>query len=154
MRRKEILNLKWEEVNLGRAEIHVTDTKNGKERTVTVFDQVYYTLKDWRKFNNNPKRGLVFPSPRSNGKIEIKLEPNNVSRVFKKYAKRAQMKPAVNFHSLRHSNATYRLRENYDVTVVKEELGHSSIEVTMRYVHLVSKDRKEKAIQKGHISYL
>lgn len=154
MRRKEIINLRWEQVNLEEGEIHVTDTKNGRERTVTIFDQVYYGLKEWRKFNGNPQRGLVFPSPRSTKRIEIKLEPNNVSRVFKKHAKKAKLKSTINFHGLRHSNATYRLREGYDVIVVKDELGHRSIEVTNRYVHLVSKDRKEKAKQRGHITYM
>ena len=154
MRRKEILNLKWEQVYLDRGEIHVTATKNGKERTVTVFDQVYYSLIEWRKFNGNPKTGLVFPSPRSNDKIEIKLEPNNVSRVFKKYAMKAKLKPSIHFHSLRHSNATFRLREGYDAITVKEELGHSSLEITDRYVHLVSKDRRKKAQERGHITYL
>jgi site-specific recombinase XerD len=154
MRRKELINLQWDHVNLEKGEIHVTDTKNGRERTVTVFDPVYYRLKAWHRFNGYPESGLVFPSPQSTNKLEIQLEPNNVSRVFKKYAKKAGLKSSISFHSLRHSNATYRLKEGYDVLVVKEELGHKSIEVTNRYVHLVSNDRKEKAKQRGHITYM
>lgn len=121
MRRKEILNLRWKDVHLSDGEIHVTDTKNGEVRTVTIFDKVYYSLKAWKRFNEGPADGLVFPSPRSSNVIEIKLEPNNVSRVFKKYAQKANLKSTISFHGLRHSNATYRLKEGYDVIVVKDE---------------------------------
>lgn len=153
MRRKELIQLRWEQVNLDEREIHITDTKNGRERTVVIFDKLYLRLKAWHKLNGYPKMGLVFPSPRSTKRQEIALTGNNASRVFRYYARtEAKLKKTIHFHGLRHSCATFMIRQGFDVTMVKDMLGHKSIEVTMRYVNLVVNDRKRRAKELGLIT--
>ena len=49
------------------------------------------------------------------------------------------------FHDLRHTVATRLVEKGIDLVVVKEILGHSKIETTMRYAHAVPK-RKLDAI--------
>lgn len=49
-------------------------------------------------------------------------------------------------HKLRHSFATLLMMNDVDIRVVKELMGHSSIEVTMQYSHVVQ-DQKAKAMQ-------
>ena len=49
------------------------------------------------------------------------------------------------FHDLRHTVATRLVEKGIDLVVVKEILGHSKIETTMRYAHAVPK-RKMNAI--------
>lgn len=49
-------------------------------------------------------------------------------------------------HKLRHSFATLLMMKDVDIRVVKELMGHSSIEVTMQYSHVVQ-DQKTKAMQ-------
>jgi integrase len=54
-------------------------------------------------------------------------------------------KPGVDrlrLHDLRHSFAS-RLAEKKDISVVKELLGHSSIQTTLRYVHRTDRDLAE-----------
>ena len=41
----------------------------------------------------------------------------------------------VRFHDLRHTAATMMVMSGVDLVTVKEILGHSSIEMTMRYAH-------------------
>ncbi|RAP75634.1 tyrosine-type recombinase/integrase [Paenibacillus montanisoli] len=48
-------------------------------------------------------------------------------------------------HKLRHTFATMLLRNGVDIRVVKELLGHSSIETTMIYTH-VNDDQKKQAM--------
>lgn len=50
-------------------------------------------------------------------------------------------------HKLRHSFATLLLKQGTDIRVVKELMGHESIETTMIYTH-VNDEQKEKAMQK------
>ncbi len=49
------------------------------------------------------------------------------------------------FHDLRHTVATRLVEKVIDLVVVKEILGHSKIDTTMRYAHAVPK-RKLDAI--------
>jgi integrase len=152
MRRNELLQLRWEHVNLESREVHVTDTKNGEERSVVLFDPVCRRLIAWRKFMRDSETGLVFPSPKSNDMMEIKLTGDTVSKTFKSIIRQSVIKNTVNFHGLRHSCATFMLRQGFNVIEVKEMLGHKSIEITNRYVHLISDDRKNKAEELGLIT--
>lgn len=152
LRRKEITNIKWHQVDLKNREISVTDTKNGRERTVVIFDVVHDVLTKWRKKSSNLKKGLVFPSPKSSKKHQFALPGDYVSKVFKGYVKKAELKESIHFHGLRHSCATFMIRKGFDVTLVKEMLGHRSIEVTMRYVSIGVGDRKNKAKELGLIT--
>lgn len=46
-------------------------------------------------------------------------------------------------HKLRHSFATLMLRNQVDIRVVKELMGHTSIETTMIYTHVQDDDKKQ-----------
>ena len=49
-----------------------------------------------------------------------------------------------NFHSLRHTHATYLIESGVSVKAVQERLGHANVSVTMdRYVHNTDKAKKE-----------
>jgi site-specific recombinase XerD len=152
LRRKEITQLKWHQVDFDNREISVTDTKNGRERTVILFDKAYESLKDWNAHMGKPQGGFVFPSPKSNEKTQFGHRGDYVSKVFKSYVKKAKLKESIHFHGLRHSCATFMIRKGFDVTIVKEMLGHRSIEVTMRYVSLAVKDHKNRAKELGLIT--
>jgi site-specific recombinase XerD len=155
MRRKEIIQLRWEHINLKEGFIRVTDTKNGSERTIPIFETLYWRLIAWKKLMGNPKKGLVFPSPKSTPDREIAMTGDNVSKRFKFYAtEEADLKDTINFHGLRHSCATYLLRIGFNVIEVKNMLGHKSLEVTNRYVHLVAKDLMRSANRNGKMNYL
>ena len=63
----------------------------------------------------------------------------NVARRIKQAAQRAGIEKRITSHCLRHSFATHSLEGGVPIHVVKELMGHTSIETTQTYAH-VAKD--------------
>ncbi|WP_367752941.1 tyrosine-type recombinase/integrase [Ammoniphilus sp. 3BR4] len=50
--------------------------------------------------------------------------------------------PNLNAHKLRHSFATRLYENSKDIVLVKDQLGHESVETTNLYTHLSNTQRK------------
>ena len=123
MRRGEILSLKWENVDLSKRYIHIEDSKSGKSRDVPMNGLVVEALSAIPQ-----NSGYVFPSPRTGGPIE------DIKTAFKTACKKAEVK-GLRFHDLRHTAATRMVETGTNLAAVSKILGHSSIQMTMRYAH-------------------
>jgi integrase/recombinase XerD len=66
-----------------------------------------------------------------------KLDTSAVWRVVRAAAKRAGVQKRVSPHWLRHACATRLVQREQNLHSVSQWLGHSSIQTTMRYVHVV-----------------
>jgi len=152
LRRKEVVNLQWQHIKFHKKLITVTNTKSGQERVVPLRAQLFKILKAWKRYQKDPSTGLVFPSAKSKA-IQINLSKDNISRVFKYYAKKTTLNDEINFHGLRHSCGTELMRMGFDINEVAKILGHSSLEVTRLYEHLSPKDMSDKMLKiEGEVS--
>lgn len=70
------------------------------------------------------------------------MHPSTISKWFVKYVAQIGL-PVINFHGLRHTNATLLISQNIDVAVVAARLGHAQITTTYNfYVHpIISHNR-------------
>ena len=133
MRRGEIFNLRWSDVDFVEDYIYIKKTKSNVMRKIPMNSVARSTLKNIERENE-----LVFPSPKT------KLPFKDIWPVFQKVCKKAGIKD-LRFHDLRHSAATIMVMSGVDLVTVSQILGHSTIQMTMRYAH-PTPENKRKAV--------
>ena len=71
------------------------------------------------------------------------MHPSTISKWFVKYVGQIGL-PVINFHGLRHTNASLLVAQNIDIAVISARLGHAQISTTLDfYLHpLLSHNRK------------
>jgi integrase/recombinase XerD len=131
MRLGEIVNLKWDSVDLDRSLLHVENsadfrTKTRKRRILPLDKWTIELLRRKERISE-----LVFTFPDSK-----RLQVGYVSSRFKKYVRKAAIRPDIHFHSLRHTGATWLVQNAVPIYTVQQILGHSSIQMTQVYSHL------------------
>ena len=71
------------------------------------------------------------------------MHPSTISKWFVKFIGQIGL-PVINFHGLRHTNATLLIAQNIDVAVVAARLGHAQITTTFNfYVHPIIAHNKK-----------
>jgi len=136
MRKGEILNLKWKDINLEHGTISVTHTKSKKLREVPMHAEVEEYLKAMPRISE-----FVFCN--ANGR---KLRPEGISRREFEATKTKAGLPELTFHALRHNFATELVAKGADLRTVQDYMGHSSLSLLQRYAH-VSKGIWRSTIQ-------
>ena len=133
MRKSEILNLRWDNIDFEYKFIELLETKSGKSRKIPISDTLMNV------FNNLPRTSEYVFINKDTG------EPfTDIHKSFTTVLDRAKIKK-FRFHDLRHTVATRLVEKGIDLVVVKEILGHAKIDTTMRYAHAVPQ-RKLDAI--------
>jgi len=148
IRISEVRGLRWKNVDLGKAELHVREradrfceigppkTANSR-RTVPLLPFVLNTLKEWRLQCPKFESDLVFPSP--SGK------PYHLQSCVRQGLIAAQGSSVkyTGIHCLRHFYASFCINREEDgglglpPKTVQDRLGHSTLAMTMdRYGHL------------------
>ncbi len=137
MRRDEIINLRWKNVNLNTLTITVGDeeytTKGRKQRFIPICEEA---LQIFLKIQNAKfSRKKIFEYVFCNGRGK-KFTGDYFTKRFKSACKKAGIDKSIHFHSLRHSFASNLAQKGVALNTIKELLGHSSIATTEIYSHL------------------
>lgn len=71
------------------------------------------------------------------------MHPSTISKWFVKYVSTIGL-PVINFHGLRHTNASLLVAQNIDIAIISARLGHAQVSTTLNfYVHpLLSHNKK------------
>ena len=139
MRKGEILNLKWSDIDLDQKTLTLEKTKTNRRRTIPLSGILLQEVK------RLPKRSkYVFPNQNGNPFTDIK-------RSFHTALKRACIEN-FRFHDLRHTFASHLVMSGHNIRVVQQLLGHADIKTTTRYSHL-SKQHLEEAVNCLSVRY-
>ena len=135
MRKGEIFNLRWSDIDFVDHYIHIKKTKSNVMRKVPMNGVVATTLK-----NIERKSEFIFPSFWSKKHKHIM----EVFRLFKAACKKAGIRD-LRFHDLRHTAATLMVTGGIPLVTVSQILGHATIHMTMKYAH-PTPENKRKAV--------
>jgi integrase len=141
MRPSEALALRWQDVNLDRAEVTIgrgRPTKTKRERTVPLSPRLLAALRDhFTKYRVPGRAALVLHHLTARRHHEAGATINGLSRAFAGAVERAKLPPAVTPYWLRHSFATNLAEAGAALAKVSHFLGHTTLETTKKYyVHL------------------
>ena len=140
MRQMEIITLLWNQINWEQKivslsnQTHITKTK--RVRSIPLNPEAFEILE--RRYTNR-KQGIDniftldgFPATQ-----------NILTQRFKKYVYKAKINPSLNFHSIRHTFASWLVQNGVSIYKVSKLLGHSNVKTTEIYSHLRNEDFNE-----------
>jgi len=161
-RRGELLGLTWDDLDPDAGTLRIRpsairDLKtHGSRRTLDLAPDAlaaFQVHRDRQAFarqalgDGYADLGLIFAN-----EVGRPLDPDNVTKRFKRALKRATLPPTTRLHDLRHGAATMLLEAGEPVPSVAAYLGHASPVVTMSvYAHAVPGASKRAAERLGSI---
>lgn len=140
MRRGEVFNLHWEDVDLAKCSltIHGKKAKSGQTRHIPLNAEAMGALKRWQS-QGNATAGLVFQ-----GKEGRPFD--NCNKAWKSLLEKAGIEN-FRWHDMRHHFASRLVMAGVDLNTVRELLGHADLKMTLRYAHLAP-EHKAAAVAK------
>jgi site-specific recombinase XerD len=125
----EICRLTWADVRPSGDSGQVTlFGKGGKTRAVKLSKATWAALVAYRQGARNDQHVFISQKGGRLGEVQV-------HRIVKAAAVRAGIVGNVSAHWLRHSHASHALDRGASVVLVRDTLGHSSLETTSRYAH-------------------
>ena len=142
-RKREILDCRWEEIDLNRQLLTVpaTRSKSKKPRLIPLSDAAIELL---QSLPRPPDMPWVFFNPRT-GK-----PPVSIFYAWDSIRRRAQLSD-VRLHDLRHSYASFLINAGRTLYEVQRLLGHHDPKVTMRYAHLSPQSMRDAVNLVGNL---
>lgn len=131
MRKGEIINLVWTDVDFEQSQVTVRTSKNGKPRQIPLLADMITLLQSLPRDSE-----FVFSL---SGRA---TRCNKLRMMFEQARDKAGL-AGMHFHDLRHTFATQLVNNNAAVFTVKELLGHATLAMTLRYTRVAAKRKRE-----------
>jgi integrase len=129
LRRTNIIELTWDQVNFKNKVLTVSKTKNGEPIGIPLTETALETLSARLKIRHL-RKSFVFCDGQGNP-----FTPDMVTTAFRRACRRAAIEN-FRFHDLRHDFASKLIQSGVDIYTIRELLGHKDLRMTVRYSHL------------------
>ena len=132
LRLSEVASLKVADIHSDKMQLFIRNAKGSKDRYALLSQANLEMLRAyWKAYR--PKEWLFY----SRNHTGTHMTPKAIENLFKKYVKKAKITKKVTVHTMRHSFATHLLESGTSIYHIKQLLGHSNINTTCVYLHLV-----------------
>ena len=132
MRRGELLNARWREINWTSNTLLIPMTKNGEPRTIPLSTEAREILTELRGDSDRSSNELIF-----------RLSAVAVALGWKRLTKRAGIMD-LHFHDLRHEAISRFFERGLSIPEVALISGHKDPRMLFRYTHLRAEDIARK----------
>lgn len=146
-RRAELLSLNWGDINLENGVVRIAHGKGNKYRSVVVGLKTRRALLKYRRTVNHMKKSPLFQTYSGTG-----LKASGLRSMLLRIGKRSGLN--VSPHVLRRTFATMSLRAGMNIIHLQGLMGHSSLEMTRKYIQLLESDLVEAHRMHGPIDNL
>ena len=142
LRASEARTLPWAAIDWEQGTLRIDNSKGAVDRVVYFSTDVEATLRQWHGVQE-PDTHFVFPSPLRAYK-GAPLSRVRVHTLMAHYVAKAGIKKEYTSHCLRHTFATNLLNAGASLEVVKELMGHTSLDMTLRYAQLYDSTKRQQ----------
>ena len=142
VRKSELINLLWSDVDLAARTVTIRSPKNQRDRTIPMSTRVHEILKQRRREWESGKRGRDVKDMRVYGTLA------DIRQVVRRAWKRAEipdercqvLRP---LHSFRDTNITRLVEAGVPLDRVQKLAGHAGVEMTRRYAETREESLRE-----------
>ena len=150
LRVSELCNIKLSDIDFSNKSIRIIG-KGKKERIVyygepckRIIDLYLNGTRD-EILGKNKNEYLIIGNKKSNKSLSVR----SVELILNNIIESTSLNKKASPHTLRHTFATHLLNDGCDILIVKELLGHSSLDTTGIYTH-ISNERLRKVYLNNH----
>lgn len=139
LRVSEACSLTWDACDLEAGTLRINDGKGHVDRVVYLSPDAERECLHWRA--RNPASFYLFPSRKRKG---LPLDRRVVNYMMTEYLRHAGIAKNYSPHCLRHTFATQMLNAGVTLEVLKELMGHRSIQNTLKYTQLYEATKRRQ----------
>lgn len=132
IRRSELLNIKNSDINFREKILRINSGKGNKDRLIPINDKLIETLQEYVGCELKQEATSEYFFVKLDG--ERQMGDGTIRTLFKRF--KTELGIAVTPHKLRHTFATLLIKNGCTIPALSKMMGHSKIEVTMKYTWL------------------
>lgn len=137
LRISELCRLKYEDIDFTNKKIRVHKGKGGKDRVVYLSDNTSQILYNLFK-NKKPHNNVI------TGRYNKPIKTPTLEKWFANARRAGELHIDITPHTLRHSYASLLFEQCKNIAIVRDQLGHSSLNTTSIYLHTTDEQRSKE----------